>query len=233
MRKKSGRPTRFSLGVAVLLLAPGVFAQPATARTTEITVRACIAGTDDLIIRGKRMFWQNIDKTPVGQAAPPAEDCRRTATPTTVTSWDGIAPTMVEWNPVYVGATSKEFDGVADGLPEVGDDNAYHMELHLFQAEGRGSVSWIQRPNRINNFTAEIRFTNENGTSGADWHTAEIDIFYHRPHTPGTGHGPSKAPPHNPGGGGGGGGGVPEPSTVAIFAVGLAVLSTRRRNAVR
>lgn len=161
-----------------VLLAPAAFmavsaaATSAGAKTLKIQIGACLNGAYELTIRGNEMVWNTLNGTPVGQTAR-ASDCRQAATATTVTSWDDLGPSISSWNPVYIGTTSTVFSGLTNPLPGASDGA---FDVSLTRKLGRGAISWVQKPDSTNDYTAKISFRDPG--PGADWYTAELVFTY-------------------------------------------------------
>ena len=141
--------------VALLTVLPS-FAQAAT-----IQVEAFIDGRSQLILRGNTAQWQHFDYSAPG--VPESDNY-----PTIINS--------VNWTPSWTGnpnncdgCFSNIFNGVCPGL------SASEQTVNLNDIQARDSVSIVQQPSSINNYTLIVEF-DDNVSVGAAWYIIELDF---------------------------------------------------------
>jgi hypothetical protein len=141
--------------VALLTVLPS-FVQAAT-----IKVEAFIDGRSQLILRGNTAQWQHFDYSAPG--VPESDNY-----PTIINS--------ANWTPSWTGnpnncdgCFSNIFSGVCPGL------SASEQTVNLNVIQARDSVSIVQQPSLINNYTLIVEF-DDNGPGGAAWYIIELDF---------------------------------------------------------
>ena len=166
-RWKTSRP--FTLLILVVLFALATYAKAAT---IVVTVTALIDGRDQLILQNNTMQWHHFDYAAVGRHEGRNE-------PTTISlTVDGVAKmSLLEWIPMWSAPPPNELNGLniyssvfnqlLPGTPQ----EASTTSLSIL--EGSQSVSFIQRPLAINNYTSIIEF-NDNAPLGSQFYTVQV-----------------------------------------------------------
>ena len=106
----------------------------------EVTIKACIDGSDWVTLQGDQLWWEHRNHTTVGLHA----SCAFSET-----FVDGVA-----WTPTWTGTTSSA-TMVTYGLPST------EQTVSVAVISARGSVSVTQQPDASNGYTTQVLFDDD------------------------------------------------------------------------